>query len=171
MVPHGSHPLWGAGTRGLEAEVGRTLSSVMIAIGRAWGRGRVETAAAAVGVEPGQIIKSLLFLAKEDPVLVIANGSARVEWKQLAAYIGIPRRKLNMADTDTVLALTGYPVGGVPPLGHRQKLRTIIEAGVLDYEWVYGGGGTDTSLVRLSTAALAEHAQAEIVDLQPPAEE
>ena len=86
----------------------------------------VQTAAEAVGVTPDQIIKSLLFLAKEDPVLVIANGTARVEWKQLAVYLGIARRKVNMADPETVLALTGYPVGGVPPLGHRQPIRTSL---------------------------------------------
>jgi Cys-tRNA(Pro) deacylase len=131
----------------------------------------VQTAADAVGVEPGQIIKSLLFLAKDDPVLVIANGTARVEWRMLAAYLGISRRKVNMADPATVLELTGYPVGGVPPMGHRQKFRVIMESGVLDFEWVYGGGGTETSLVRLKTKDLAEHHNAEIVVLQAPPEE
>ena len=131
----------------------------------------VQTAAEAVGVAPDQIIKTLLFLAGSDPVMVIANGTARVEWKQLAAYLGIARRKVNMADPETVLGLTGYPVGGVPPLGHRQQFRTIIEKGVMDNEWVYGGGGTDSSLVRLPTVLLAEHLKAEIVDLQPPQEE
>lgn len=126
----------------------------------------VQAAAEAVGVAPDEIIKSLLFLADTDPVMVIANGTARVEWKQLAAYLGISRRKVNMADPDTVLALTGYPVGGVPPLGHRQPLRMIMEAGVLAYPWVYGGGGSENTLVRLETAALAEHLHAEIVDLQ-----
>jgi Cys-tRNA(Pro) deacylase len=131
----------------------------------------VQKAAEAVGVDPGHIIKTLLFLAGEDPVVVIANGTARVEWKQLAAYLGIARRKVNMADPDTVLALTGYPVGGVPPLGHLQPFRTIMEAGVLETEWVYGGGGTDGTLVRLATKDLVEHLRAEIVDLQAPQEE
>jgi Cys-tRNA(Pro) deacylase len=131
----------------------------------------VQTAADAVGVEPGQIIKTLLFLAKEDPVLVIANGTARVEWRMLAAYLGISRRKVNMADPATVLALTGYPVGGVPPLGHKQQIRVIMEPGVLDYEWVFGGGGTETALVRVKTQELADHLNAEIVDLQAPPKE
>jgi Cys-tRNA(Pro) deacylase len=131
----------------------------------------VQTAAEAVGVAPEQIIKTLLFLADEDPVVAIANGPARVEWKILAAYLEIPRRRLHMADPDTVLKLTGYPVGGVPPLGHRQKFRTILDPGVLEHEWVYGGGGTDSVLLRLQSAVLADHLNAEIVSLQLPQEE
>ncbi|MEN8242312.1 MAG: YbaK/EbsC family protein [Chloroflexota bacterium] len=131
----------------------------------------VQTAAAAVGVEPEQIIKSLLFLAVDEPVLVIANGTSRVEWKMLAAYLGISRRKLHMADPATVLALTGYPVGGVPPLGHPQPLRVVIEAGVLEHEWVYGGGGSEHALLHVQPQQLAEHLQAEVVDLQAPPKE
>jgi Cys-tRNA(Pro) deacylase len=131
----------------------------------------VQAAADAVGVAPEQIIKSLLFLAIDQPVLVIANGTARVEWKMLAAHLGISRRKLNMADPETVLALTGYPVGGVPPLGHRQPLRVVIEAGVLEHGWVYGGGGSEHTLVHVQPQQLVEFHQAEIVPLQAPPKE
>ena len=131
----------------------------------------VETAAAAVGVAPEQIIKSLLFLAIEEPVLVIANGTARVEWKMLADYLEISRRKLNMADPVTVQTLTGYPVGGVPPLGHRKPLRVVMEVGVLEHEWVYGGGGSEHALLHVQPGQLVEHLKAEVVDLQAPPKE
>jgi len=131
----------------------------------------VETAAEAVGVEPEQIIKSLLFLAIEEPVLVIASGTARVEWKMLADYLGISRRKLNMADPATVQELTGYPVGGVPPIGHRQPLRVVMETAVLGHEWVYGGGGSEHALLYVQPSQLAAHLQAEVVDLQAPPKE
>ncbi|MCZ7671102.1 MAG: hypothetical protein M5U34_30140 [Chloroflexi bacterium] len=77
----------------------------------------VAEAAAVLGAEPDQIIKSILFLADGAPVLVINNGLARVAWKQLADYLGVSRRRLKTAVPETVLAITGYEVGAVPRLG------------------------------------------------------
>ena len=84
---------------------------------------RVETptvpaAAAALGVEPGQIIKSLLFLVRDEPVLVIASGETLVDRAVLAARFGVGKKQVKLADAETVLRLIGYPVGGVPPFGH-----------------------------------------------------
>ena len=114
----------------------------------------VAEAAAVLGVDADQIIKSLLFLADGEPMLAINNGTARVAWKQLADYLGVSRRRLKTANAEKVLAITGYPVGAVPPFGHKTKLRTVVAAAVYDQQIIYGGGGEVHALMRLTTAEL-----------------
>jgi len=114
----------------------------------------VADAAAAMGVVPEQIIKTVLFLADGEPVLVIGNGTARIAWKQLADCLGVSRRRLKTANAEKVQAITGYVVGSVPPFGHKSKLRTIVETSVYEQAVVYGGGGEIDALMRLETAVL-----------------
>ena len=114
----------------------------------------VAEAAAVLGAEPDQIIKSILFLADGEPVLVINNGLARVAWKQLADYLGVSRRRLKTAQADVVLDITGYQVGAVPPFGHQTKLRTVVATAVYDQTIVYGGGGEVHALMKLTTDEL-----------------
>lgn len=114
----------------------------------------VAAAAAVMGVAPEQIIKSVLFLADGAPVLVVTNGLARIAWKRLADYLGVSRRRLKTAVADQVLAITGYPVGAVPPFGHLAPLRTVVDTAVYDQSTVYGGGGEIHALMRLTTAEL-----------------
>ena len=128
----------------------------------------VETAAEAVSVSPDQIVKSLLFIIEEEPVLVIASGLGRVDRRVLARYFGVGRKKTSFADPETVLSLTGYPVGAVPPVGHRKKLRVLVDPSVLENDTVYGGGGSETTLLRLPSQVIINHNQAEVVPLQEP---
>jgi prolyl-tRNA editing enzyme YbaK/EbsC (Cys-tRNA(Pro) deacylase) len=125
----------------------------------------VEAAAAAVRAEPDQIGKSILFLADGAPTLVIANGLNRVDYKQLADYLGVSRRRIKLAKAEEVLAITGYPVGTVPPFGHHQLLPTIIEAKVMEQAELYAGGGEINALVRLKTAELRRVVQAQVVSV------
>ena len=114
----------------------------------------VAEAATVLGAEPDQIIKSILFLADGQPVLVINNGLARVAWKQLADYLGISRRRLKTANADMVLDITGFEVGAVPPFGHQTKLRTVVATAVYTQKTVFGGGGEVQALMKLTTAEL-----------------
>jgi prolyl-tRNA editing enzyme YbaK/EbsC (Cys-tRNA(Pro) deacylase) len=114
----------------------------------------VADAAAVLGAESDQIIKSILFLADGEPVLVINNGLARVSWKKLADYLGVSRRRLKTAKEDVVLDITGYPVGAVPPFGHKTKLRTVVATAVYEQQIVYGGGGEVHALMKLTTDEL-----------------
>lgn len=125
----------------------------------------VETAAQAVGAQVEQIGKSILFLADERPLLVVANGTTRLDYKRLADYLGISRRRIKLANAEQVLAITGYPVGTVPPFGHKEKVATLIEAKVLQQEELYVGGGGINALVRLTTAELQRVLAAEVVSL------
>ena len=116
----------------------------------------VAAAAEVMGVQPDQIIKSVLFLADGEPVLVIASGLARIAWKRLADYLGISRRRLKTGNAEQVQTITGYIVGSVPPFGHRKNLRTIVEQAVYDQEVVYGGGGEIDASLRVETAVLRQ---------------
>lgn len=125
----------------------------------------VAAAAAAVGVEPAQIVKSVLFLADGRPLLVVTNGLTRIQRKRLADAVSLSRRKIKIADGDDVARLTGYPVGAVPPFGHPQPLPTLLDAGVLEQDVVYGGGGTSNALLRLSPDVLRRASGAQVVDI------
>ena len=126
----------------------------------------VEAAAAAVGVAPDQIGKSILFLADGQPVLVVANGTTRVGYKPLADYLDISRRRLKLANASQVLLMTGYPVGTVPPFGHKIRIHTIIEAGVMNQQELFAGGGSIKVLLRIQVIELVRATAAEIISLQ-----
>ncbi|PID85740.1 MAG: EbsC protein [Chloroflexi bacterium] len=114
----------------------------------------VAEAAAVLGAKPDQIIKSILFLADGEPVLVINNGLARVAWKRLADYLGVSRRRLKTASAEKVLEITGYQVGAVPPFGHLTALRTVVATAVYTQTIVYGGGGDVQALMKMTTTEL-----------------
>ncbi len=125
----------------------------------------VPAAAAALGVSPAQIIKSLLFIIRDAPVLAIASGETRVDRGVLAARYGVGKKQVKLADPETVLRLTGYPAGGVPPFGHPAPLPTLLDRAVLAWEAIYGGGGDDRTLLRIAPGELARVTGAEWVDL------
>ena len=125
----------------------------------------VPAAAAALGVAPGQIIKSLLFLVREEPVLVIASGDAPVDRAVLAARFGAGKKQVKLADAETVLRVIGYPVGGVPPFGHVTRVPVLLDVAVQRWETIYGGGGDDHTLLHIAPAELARVTGAEWIDL------
>ena len=125
----------------------------------------VPAAAAALGVATGQIIKSLLFMIHEEPVLVIASGDTLIDRHILAARFGVGKKQIKLADAETVLRLTGYPAGGVPPFGHPGPLLTLLDRAVLAWDAVYGGGGDDHTLLRVAPGELTRVTGAEWMDL------
>ncbi len=124
----------------------------------------VPAAAAALGVESEQIIKTLLFLVEgqgetRKPVVVISYGERRVDKAQLAQRWGVSKKRVTLAPADVVLDLLGYAAGGVPPFGHRTTLPVIIDAGILNLRLryggvVYGGGGDDRTMMKLTVDEL-----------------
>jgi prolyl-tRNA editing enzyme YbaK/EbsC (Cys-tRNA(Pro) deacylase) len=105
-----------------------------------------EEAAAAIGCELGAIVKSLCFIVADDPVLVLAAGDRRVDSKALRRIFGVSKRQVAIADRETVLRVTGYEVGGVPPLGHPQPLRTLIDRSLERFTTVYAAAGTSHAI-------------------------
>ena len=125
----------------------------------------VSEAALALAVETDQIIKSLVFRTQTEPLLVINNGLARVDRRKLAAGLGVGRKRVKFASPEQALALTGFVVGSMPPFGHRQKLRTLIDPAVLDLDLIFGGGGDLDAMMRLTPAELVRVTGAEVMAL------
>jgi prolyl-tRNA editing enzyme YbaK/EbsC (Cys-tRNA(Pro) deacylase) len=126
----------------------------------------VPAAAAALGVAPAQIIKSLLFLVRQEPVLVIACGDTMVDRRVLGERFGVGKKQIKLADAETVLAILGYPVGGVPPFGHVKQAPVLLDRAAQAWDVVYGGGGDDHTLLRIAPDELARVTRAEWIDLE-----
>lgn len=125
----------------------------------------VESAAQAVGCQTEQIVKSILFMAQAEPVLTITCGIQRVERRVIARRYAVGRKKVKLADADTVLSIGGYEVGAMPPFGHLQALKTLLDQGVLEHAEVYAGGGSGNALVRMAPQDILKFSQAEVLDL------
>jgi prolyl-tRNA editing enzyme YbaK/EbsC (Cys-tRNA(Pro) deacylase) len=104
-------------------------------------------AAAALNVEVGQIVKSLVFLRDGAPVLVLCAGDRRVDAKRLG---------LSPAPADQVREVTGFSIGGVPPLGHDVELTTTIDASLLRYTVVWAAAGTPHDVFAIGAEALIQ---------------
>lgn len=125
----------------------------------------VPEAARAVGTVPERIVKSLLFLVDERPVLAIAGGTARVDRRPIAAHFGVGRKRVKLADAATVQTITGYAVGAVPPFGHHEPLQTLIDPRVLKMPQIYAGGGAEDTLLRISPEEILRVTNAVELDL------
>lgn len=130
----------------------------------------VESAAQAVGTEPENIVKSILFLVDGKPVLVIACGQARIDSRPIATHYGVGRKRVKLAPQDVVMRETGYDVGAMPPFGHLKPLETLIDHRVLERPEVYAGGGSEQTLIRLSPQVILEITGAQVLDLLAPDE-
>jgi len=112
-------------------------------------------AATAIGCSVEQIAKSILFRTVNDkkPVMVIASGTNRVNESKLAEFVGEPVEK---ADADYVREKTGFVIGGVPPIGHPQPIRTVIDEELLALGELWAAAGTPKSVFKLSPTNLLE---------------
>jgi prolyl-tRNA editing enzyme YbaK/EbsC (Cys-tRNA(Pro) deacylase) len=112
-------------------------------------------AAQAIGCKIEEIAKSLVFKGKHTnrPILVIASGPNRVNEKKISDFLSEP---VKMADADFVRQKTGFAIGGVPPLAHRERLETIIDEDLLQFEEIWAAAGTPNAVFRLSPAELTK---------------
>jgi Cys-tRNA(Pro) deacylase len=108
----------------------------------------VDEAARALGVQPRAIVKSLLFRSQDgQTVLAIVRGDQRVDPQRLARAAGLPQ--LALAPAQEVAAVTGYPAGATPPVGHRTPIPVYVDPGVLEEAVVFGGGGDEQSMLEI----------------------
>ena len=110
-------------------------------------------AAAAIGCEVAQIVKSLVFLVDEQPVVALVSGSNRLDEARLSAALG--GGAVGRADADVVRAATGYAIGGVPPFGHATALRTVIDEDLMALPVIWAAAGTPRDVFPLSPDDLA----------------
>jgi Cys-tRNA(Pro)/Cys-tRNA(Cys) deacylase len=121
-------------------------------------------AAEALGVPIDIVIKTILFQAKSGAlVLVVAQGTGRVDTKKLAEITGTDGWRL--AKPDVVLDATGYPAGGTPPVGLKQKIRMIVDAKAAVLAEAYAGGGSHNVMLRITPSDIIRINEAEIHDV------
>ena len=123
-------------------------------------------AAEALGVELGQIVKSIVFLVDARPVLVLISGDMNVHTKKLKNLLGV--RKVRIADAETVEAITGYPVGAVPPVAHRQRIPTYLDESLKRFSKIYPAGGTTQNMFSTTFDELLRLTTAEVVAVAAP---
>ena len=116
-----------------------------------------EEAARAVGAELGQIVKSLVFVAPDDdgaaqPIVVLVSGANRVDVARLAAVAGEPAiRRATAREADE---LTGFVIGGIPPIGHARPLRVIMDPDLGRFTTVWAAAGTQNAVFEVPPATL-----------------
>jgi prolyl-tRNA editing enzyme YbaK/EbsC (Cys-tRNA(Pro) deacylase) len=121
-----------------------------------------QEAADRAGCSLGQITKSLVFKGKttHKPILVLTSGANRVDEARLAQYAAEP---IGRADADFVRSVTGFAIGGVPPVGHAQKMETYMDEDLLQYETIWAAAGTPNAIFELTPADLQKMTDAPAV--------
>ena len=122
-----------------------------------------EDAAAAIGTSVAQIVKSLVFLSGEAPVLVLMSGSNRLDPDRLAAITGARIRK---AEADLVRTATSYAIGGVPPIGFPAPLPTFIDRDLTGYDVLWAAAGTPRHVFPLAPSELLRATAGTVADLK-----
>ena len=120
-----------------------------------------QDAANACRCELGQIVKTLFFLADGRPTVVLAAGDRQVDTALLAQLVGIGRKKLKMGSPDEVLAHTGFPVGGVSPVGQLKPSDIVVDDSLRRFEnvWAAAGAGNAVFPVSIESLVAAVHGQ------------
>ena len=123
-----------------------------------------QDAASAIGVEVGQIVKSLVFGVDDEIVMALVSGANQLDEKKLAAAAG--GAKCSRVDADAVRSATGFPIGGVPPLGLATKLRIFMDPDLLQYDAVWAAAGTWNDVFPISPSDLVSASHGVVVELR-----
>jgi len=121
-------------------------------------------AAAALGCEVSQIVKSLIFrsITSDEPILVLASGANRVDEGRLAEIVG---DQVERAMAEFVRARTGYAIGGVSPIGHVQRIDAYLDEHLLAYPGVWAAAGSPRAVFSITPADLVRVTSAKVVAL------
>jgi prolyl-tRNA editing enzyme YbaK/EbsC (Cys-tRNA(Pro) deacylase) len=122
-------------------------------------------AAQAAGCEVGQIVKSLVFRLEPAgiPVLILVSGVNRVHEKRLGGLLG---GSLVRADAEWVREITGFAIGGIPPVGHKTPLKTYMDTDLLQYEVIWAAAGTPNAVFPIAPRELLALSQAVEVEVK-----
>lgn len=124
-----------------------------------------QDAAASIGCDVAQIIKSLIFKTADShqPVLVLVSGPNRVNEKVIESYVG---EKIMKADADFVRDVTGFAIGGVPPIGHKQQIDLVfVDQDLLSFDNIWAAAGTPNSVFNLSSKDFVKIISGKIINL------
>jgi len=138
---------------GLDAEIREMSASTRTA----------EEAAAAIGTTVPRIVKSLVFLADDAPVLALVSGTNRLDMERFGLALG---RSIVRADAAAVRAATSFSIGGVAPLGHPMPLPVFIDRDLLQYDVVWAAAGTPNAVFPITPTALVQVTGGQVLDLK-----
>lgn len=121
-----------------------------------------QEAADRAGCELGQIVKSMIFMGRDSgkPILVLTSGANRVDESRISGYAG---ESISRPNADFVRTATGFAIGGVPPVGHVQKMETYIDEDFLQYPTVWAAAGTPNAIFELPTDVLQKITDGKVV--------
>ncbi|KGO15067.1 membrane protein [Clostridium botulinum] len=124
-----------------------------------------QEAANTIGCTVSQIAKSLIFKGKtsKKPILIVACGTNRVNEKAIQEYIG---EKLEKADADFVLEHTGFTIGGIPPIGHKNPITTFIDEDLMQCDEIWAAAGTPNAVFKLTPKILSEITKGNIISVK-----
>ncbi len=122
-------------------------------------------AAQAVGCRVEQIAKSIVFRGKQTdrPVLVIASGPNRIDEKKVETWISEP---IGKADANFVREKTGFVIGGVPPVGHLEKIEIFIDEDLLKYDEIWAAAGTPNAVFKLTPLDLVKMTGGRVITIK-----
>ncbi len=122
-------------------------------------------AANALNCEIAQIVKSLIFVGKNSkkPILILASGINRVDEEKVSKIIG---EFIEKADADFVREKTGFSIGGVSPIGHKNEIDIYIDKDLLNFEFVWAAAGTPNSVFKISSKTLIQITNAKIIEIK-----
>jgi len=125
-----------------------------------------QEAADRVGCHLGQIVKSLIFKGRSTNkgILVLTSGLNRVDENKISRYAG---ESIGRADPEFVRTVTGFSIGGVPPVGHAQPLETYIDEDLLQYTDVWAAAGTPNAVFQMPSSDLVRITNGKIVRVKP----
>jgi Cys-tRNA(Pro) deacylase len=116
------------------------------------------------GVALSEIVKTIVFVDQDlKPMLAVVRGDRNVSRHKLEHYSN--SKSVRLASDEMAKAATGYPTGGIPPVGHKKKLPVFIDRGVMQCEYVWCGGGARSKLVRLRTEDILQLSAAVVCDI------
>lgn len=123
-------------------------------------------AASSIGCDIGQIVKSLIFKTKKTgrPVLILASGPNQVDIKTIETYVD---ESIKKADADFVRKITGFAIGGVPPVGHKNAIDLIyIDTGLLDLDEVWAAAGTPNAVFCIKSQDLLKATGGKLIHIK-----
>lgn len=126
-----------------------------------------QDAANAIGCDIAQIVKSLIFKTKAThrPVLILVSGQNRVNEKVIESHVG---EKITKADADFTRDITGFAVGGIPPIGHKQAIDFIfIDQDLMKFDSIWAAAGTPNAVFNLQSKNLVEMTEGKIISISP----
>jgi Cys-tRNA(Pro) deacylase len=122
----------------------------------------VELAAQAIGVEPAQIAKTMGFRLKDQPIVIVSTGDARIDNKKFKSTFSTKAKMIPFAEVESI---TGHPAGGVCPFGLKDDVGIYLDESLKEFELVYPAGGTPNTAVKITVDQLAHVTKGTWVDV------